>query len=171
MAEAIFRLRKRLGHVFLSQPLSQCALRAHVFKGERPESHDSGKVIAKAKGVRCEAGYEGRQWQNSAPTNRSHVKPQARVRPLNKPKPDSCTESFELNMVGIRGKECMGTRGGFTGGEGGRILLSRRQKFAAGSRAIVTTNCEKSAEAIAPQKSGGRAKQSQVRRTEGRRSV
>ena len=39
-----------------------------------PRPPGSGKVIAKAKGVRCEAESEGRQRQNSDPTNRNHVR-------------------------------------------------------------------------------------------------
>ena len=40
-----------------------------------PRQPGSGKVIAKAKGVRREAESEGRRRQNSGPTNRNHVRP------------------------------------------------------------------------------------------------
>ena len=81
-----------------------------------PRPPGSGKVIAKAKGVRREAESEGRRRQNSDPTNRNHVRPEARVRLHHKPKPNSYTESLTVNMAGIRGKECVSTRGGLTGG-------------------------------------------------------
>ena len=67
-----------------------------------PRSPGSGKVIAKAKGVRCEAESEGRRRQSSDPTNGNHVKPQVRARQLYKQKPNSCTESLAVNIVGIR---------------------------------------------------------------------
>ena len=105
-----------------------------------PRPPGSGKRIAKGKGVRCEAESEGRWRQNSDPTNRNHVRSEARVRLRHKLKPNSCTESLTVNMAGIRGKECVSTRGGLTGG---------------GKKTVVTTNCEKSAEAIVPQKKVG----------------
>ena len=58
--------------------------------------------------------------QNSDSTNRNHVRPQARVRLLAKPKPNSCTESLAVNMAGIREKERVSTRGGLAGGKGGK---------------------------------------------------
>ena len=76
--------------------------------------------------------------QNSGPTNRNLVRPQARVRLLYKPKPNSCTESLAVNKAGIRVKERVSTRGGLTGG--------------GEKNPVVTTNCEKSAEAIVPEK-------------------
>ena len=82
-----------------------------------PRPPGSGKVIAKTKGVRCETESEGRQRQNSGPTNRNHDRPQARVRLLDKLKPKSCTEPFAVNMAGIRVKECVSTRGDLTDGE------------------------------------------------------
>ena len=39
-----------------------------------PRPPGSGKVIAKAKGVRREKESEGRRRQNSDPTNRNHVR-------------------------------------------------------------------------------------------------
>ena len=42
-----------------------------------------------------------------------------RVRLLNKPKPNSCTESYAVNMAGIRGKERVSIRGDLTGGTDG----------------------------------------------------
>ena len=81
-----------------------------------PRPPGSGKVIAKAKGVRCEAESEGRQRQSSGPTNRNHVRLQARVRLQSKLKPNSCTELLAVNMAGIRVKERVSTRGGLTGG-------------------------------------------------------
>ena len=85
-----------------------------------PRPPGSGKVIAKAKGVHREMESEGRRRQSSGPTNRNHVRPQARVRLHAEPKPNSCTESLAVNMAGIRVKERVSTRGGLTGG------LSRR---------------------------------------------
>ena len=82
-----------------------------------PRPPGSGKVIAKAKGVRREAESEGRRRQNSDPTNRNHVRPRARVRLPVEPKPNNCTESLEVDMAGIRVKERVSTRGGLTGGE------------------------------------------------------
>ena len=79
-----------------------------------PRPPGSGKVIAKAKGVRREAESEGRRRQNSGPTNRNHVRPRARVRLPYKSKPKSCTESLAVNMAGIRVKECVSTRGDLT---------------------------------------------------------
>jgi hypothetical protein len=107
-----------------------------------PRPPGSGKVIAKAKGVHRAGESEGRRRQNAAPTNRNPVRPQARVRLQAEPKPKSCTESLAVNIAGIRVKERVSTREGLTGGD------------LAGSigKAIVTTNCEKSAEAIVPGK-------------------
>ena len=82
-----------------------------------PRPPGSGKVIAKAKGVRREAESEGRRRQNPDPTNRNHVRPRARVRLLTEPKPSNCTESLAVNMAGIRGKERVSTRGGLIGGK------------------------------------------------------
>ena len=77
-----------------------------------PRPPGSGKVIAKAKGVHREVESEGRRRQSSDPTNRNHVRPQARVRLLCKPKPNRCTESLVVNVAGIRVKERVSTRGG-----------------------------------------------------------
>ena len=85
-----------------------------------PRPLGSGKVIAKAKGVCREAESEGRRRQNSSPTYKNHVRPQARVRLPDKPKSKSCTESLAVNMAGIRRKECVSTRGGLTDKSDGR---------------------------------------------------
>ena len=82
-----------------------------------PRPPGSGKVIAKTKGVHREVESEGRWRQNSDPTNRNHVRLSARVRLPMKPKPNNCTESTVVNMAGIRGKECVSTRGDLTGGK------------------------------------------------------
>ena len=84
-----------------------------------PRPPGSGKATAKAKGVRREAESEGRRRQNSGPTNRNHVRPQAWARLQRKSKPNSCTESLVVNMAGIRGKERVSTRGELTDVEDG----------------------------------------------------
>ena len=85
-----------------------------------------------------------------------------RVRLLRKPKPNNCTESSEVNAAGIRGKECVSTRGGLAGASSRHIQKKR----------VVTTNCQKSAEAIVPgKKKPERAEQSLVREKDRRRSM
>ena len=91
-----------------------------------PRPPGRGKVIAKAKGVRRAAESEGRWRQNSDPTNRNHVRLPARVRLPNKPKPNNCTESFAVDMAGIRVKERVSTRGDLTGGK--RVGASERDR-------------------------------------------
>ena len=84
-----------------------------------PRPPGSGKVIAKAKGVRREAESEGRRRQSSGPTHRNHVRLQSRERLQDKSKPNGCTESLAVDMAGIRGKERVSTRGGLIGGTDG----------------------------------------------------
>ena len=103
------------------------------------------------------------QWANLWPDKqKSHIRPQMRVRLLRKPKPNNCTESSEVNAAGIRGKECVSTRGGLAGASSRHIQKKKR---------VVTTNCQKSAEAIVPGKKPGRAEQSLVREKDRRRSM
>ena len=61
---------------------------------------------------------------------------------LDKTKPNSYTESFTVKCGRERGKERVSTRGGLADAFGEDIF----------EKCVVTTNCEKSAEAIVPGK-------------------
>ena len=59
------------------------------------------EVLAKVKGVRRKAESEGRWRQNSAPTNRNHIRQGMRVRMQLNSKPSNCTESCNFFMAWV----------------------------------------------------------------------
>ena len=96
---------------------------------------DSGKVTAKGKGVRRETESEGSRRQTSGLTDRNPIKGlRVRIRLQKKSKSDNYPESPKVNRADIRWKEYV---------HNWRGLAGERKR-------AVTTNCEKSAEAIVP---------------------
>ena len=98
-------------------------------------SRDSGKVTAKGKGVRRETGSGGSRRQTSGLTDRNPIKGlRVRIRLQKKSKSDNYPKSPKVNRADIRWKEYV---------HNWRGLAGERKR-------AVTTNCEKSAEAIVP---------------------
>lgn len=64
-----------------------------IYRVKVPNTPDSGKCIAKAKGVVREDESEGRRRQISGLTNRNHIRPHMRARLRIKSKPNDYTES------------------------------------------------------------------------------
>ena len=96
---------------------------------------DSGKVTAKGKGVRRETESEGSRRQTSGLTDRNPIKGlRVRIRLQKKSKSDNYPKSPKVNRADIRWKEYV---------HNWRGLAGERKR-------AVTTNCEKSAEAIVP---------------------
>ena len=96
---------------------------------------DSGKVTAKGKGVRRETESGGSRRQTSGLTDRNPIKGlRVRIRLQKKSKPDNYPKSPKVNRADIRWKEYV---------HNWRDLAGERKR-------AVTTNCEKSAEAIVP---------------------
>ena len=96
---------------------------------------DSGKVTAKGKGVRRETESEGSRRQTSGLTDRNPIKGlRVRIRLQKKSKSDNYPKSPKVNRADIRWKEYV---------HNWRGLAGERTR-------AVTTNCEKSAEAIVP---------------------
>ena len=96
---------------------------------------DSGKVTAKGKGVRRETESEGSRRQTSGLMDRNPIKGlRVRIRLQKKSKSDNYPKSPKVNRADIRWKEYVHNWRGLTG---------ERKR-------AVTTNCEKSAEAILP---------------------
>ena len=71
-----------------------------------PGAPGSGKRAADGKGVRREAESEGSRRRNLGPRDTNRIRLARRVRPRNRPKPDSCTESAHVNAAGTRGERC-----------------------------------------------------------------
>ena len=71
-----------------------------VYRVKVPNTPDSGKCVAKAKGVVREDESEGRRRQISGLTNRNHIRRKLRIRLPNKSKSNSCTEITCVNGAG-----------------------------------------------------------------------
>ena len=96
---------------------------------------DSVKVTAKGKGVRRETESGGSRRQTSGLTDRNPIKGlRVRIRLQKKSKSDNYPKSPKVNRADIRWKEYV---------HNWRGLAGERKR-------AVTTNCEKSAEAILP---------------------
>ena len=70
-----------------------------------PERSRQRQALAKGKGVQSKVESGGSRRYNSTPTNRNHIRQGMRVRLPMKPEPERYTESCNVNMAVIRGKD------------------------------------------------------------------
>ena len=114
-----------------------------------PGAPGSGKRAADGKGVRREAESEGSRRRNLGPRDTNRIRLARRVRPRNRPKPDSCTESAHVNAAGTRGERCGPYPGRPHGREGERKGAGHPGEGKGNNGPpVATANREESAEAI-----------------------
>ena len=123
--------------------LCWCARWAHVLKGESPQSVRQWEGYSLSQG--CLSW--GRIWRKMAAKlwpdeQKPYIRPQPRVRLPRKSKSNNCTESSVVNMAGKEGKNV------WVPGE----ISQAHEVDVIRKKCVVTTNCEKSAEAIVPEK-------------------